>query len=394
MQATGEHTTHETASGTSAAPPYQLLVEGLWNVAVIMLDDSGRIVSWNTGAERLTGYDRAEVLGRPASLLYPARDVVVGGIARTLFAATRDGHHDEVGWRLRRDGSRFWAHTEITPLHDRDGRLRGFAELIRAAPEDADAGAPSPAAEGLEARVRERTAELAAAARELEAFSYSVSHDLRAPLRAMDGFSKVLLERVADRLDDQEQGYLRRIRAAAQRMSQLLDALLNLSRLTRSPMTLERIDLSGLAEQVVTELREQEPQRSIAVTIQPGLTARGDPRLLRVALENLIGNAWKFTRRSACPTIEVFACDGEFHVRDNGVGFDPATSGKLFTPFQRLPNAAPFEGTGIGLATVQRVISRHHGHLRAEGRPDGGATFSFTLGGAPNDDGAADAADS
>jgi light-regulated signal transduction histidine kinase (bacteriophytochrome) len=237
--------------------------------------------------------------------------------------------------------------------------------------------------EELEHRVRERTAQLKAVNRELEAFSYSVSHDLRAPLRSIDGFSLALLEDCSDHLDETGKGHLLRVRAASQRMGLLIDDLLNLSRITRSDMRREQVDLSALAQTIIDGLRVAEPSREVEVSISPGLIAEADSRLLQVALENLLGNAWKFTEKEARARIEFAAERGEdgtvFFVRDNGAGFDMKYADKLFGAFQRLHSTSEFKGTGIGLATVQRIIRRHGGRVWAEGAVEGGATFYFTL---------------
>lgn len=236
--------------------------------------------------------------------------------------------------------------------------------------------------EQLEQRVTERTAQLEAANTELEAFSYSVSHDLRAPLRGIDGFSQALLEDYSNVLDEQGKDYLRRVRDASQRMALLIDDMLKLSRVTRGDMTHEPVDLSALAHSIVDELRRTQPKRQVKFVIHDNLTTRGDPRLLRAALENLLGNAWKFTGQKDCPTIE-FGCSETggktYFVRDNGAGFNMAYGDKLFVPFQRLHGFREFTGTGIGLSIVQRIIIRHGGRIWAEGEPDKGATFYFTL---------------
>lgn len=236
----------------------------------------------------------------------------------------------------------------------------------------------------LEHRVIERTAELAAVNKELEAFSYSVSHDLRAPLRSIDGFSQALLEDYASRLDNQAMDYLNRVRAATQRMGLLIDDMLTLSRVTRAEMRRGTVDLGALAASVLEELRKSEPERKVEWHIEPGLAADGDTQLLRVALFNLLDNAWKYTAHQPQPRIEFGAIrhvngNTEFFVRDNGAGFDMRYAGKLFGAFQRLHTASEFPGTGIGLATVQRIISRHGGQVRAEGVPGQGATFFFAL---------------
>ncbi len=250
--------------------------------------------------------------------------------------------------------------------------------------------------EELERRVAERTAQLAAANGELEAFAYSVSHDLRAPLRSIDGFSQALLEEYRDRLDAVGTDYLTRVRAASQRMGQLIDDLLKLSRVTRAELRREAVDLSVLARDVAAELQRRHPQREMTLRVAEGLAAQGDPRLLRIVLENLLDNAWKFTRDRAPAVVEVgraeHAGQPAFFVRDNGVGFDMAYAHTLFSPFQRLHGAAEFEGTGIGLATVQRIVRRHGGRVWAEAGVGRGATFYFTLGGQVPPGGGADEA--
>jgi signal transduction histidine kinase len=238
----------------------------------------------------------------------------------------------------------------------------------------------------LEERVTQRTAELAAVNKELEAFAYSVSHDLRAPLRSIDGFSQALLEDYAGSLDASGQDYLHRVRAASQRMGQLIDDLLELSRITRSDLRCAPVHLSALAEAIATELRARDPQRDVQFAIAKGMVAYADARLLRVALENLLDNAWKFTSKHSSARIEIDSVrnDGQmaYYVRDDGAGFDMAYSERLFGPFQRLHAPSQFEGTGVGLATVQRIIARHGGRIWADGAVERGATFYFTLPGA------------
>jgi PAS domain S-box-containing protein len=240
--------------------------------------------------------------------------------------------------------------------------------------------------EELEQRIKERTVQLEAANKELEAFSYSVSHDLRAPLRAVDGFSHALAQDCGDRLDAEGQDFLKRIRAATKRMGQLIDDMLTLSRISRAALHKQPVDVSALARSVISELQEAEPQRKVDVQIAEKLQAEADPNLLRIALENLLGNAWKFTAKTPQPRIEVgqiadapAAPGTTFFVRDNGAGFDMAYADKLFGAFQRLHRQDEFPGTGIGLATVMRIIHRHGGSVRAEGAVDRGATFFFTL---------------
>jgi len=227
-------------------------------------------------------------------------------------------------------------------------------------------------------------AELSVANRELEAFSYSVSHDLRSPLRSIDGFSQALLEDCGDRLGPEGQEHLRRIRGAAQHMGRLIDDLLKLARVTRADLTFEAIDLSAIAQRALTRLAETHSDRSVAWKVHPGLRAAGDPRLIEIVMTNLLENAWKFTGKRSHGEIEFGVRNGdgrarEYFVRDNGAGFDATYASKLFGAFQRLHHATDFPGTGIGLATVQRIVTRHGGYIRAEGAPNQGATFAFTL---------------
>jgi signal transduction histidine kinase len=234
----------------------------------------------------------------------------------------------------------------------------------------------------LHAREHHRSLELAAVNRELEAFSYSVSHDLRAPLRAIDGFGKALQSRIGDHSDDVRH-YLDRIRTATQRMGMLIDDLINLSRMTRAPLRPEPVDVSRLCREILARLAESEPDRDVTVSIMDDMVVNADPHLLGVMLENLLGNAWKYTSKQQHAAIEVGVTrvggSQVFHVKDNGAGFNMNFAENLFSPFQRMHTEAEFPGTGIGLATVHRIVSRHGGSIRAEAEPDRGATFHFAL---------------
>ena len=238
-------------------------------------------------------------------------------------------------------------------------------------------------ADELDKRVQERTRELEDANRELEAFSYSASHDLRAPLRSINGFARLLQKGQADRLDEKGREHLDRVRSESQRMSELIDALLDLSHMARTNLRREVVDLSEMAKAIAAELQASEPNRDAEFLVTPGLRTRGDVKLLRQVLHNLLGNAWKFTGTRGRTEIELGATLHEdettFYVRDNGVGFDMAYVEKLFGAFQRLHRTDDFEGTGIGLATVQRIVHRHGGRVWAEGEVDKGATFYFIL---------------
>jgi PAS domain S-box-containing protein len=460
-----------------------------------MLDVNGFIQSWNPGAERIEGYQAQEIIGQHFSKFYPADDLQRDKPAQELRIALAQGSYEEDGWRIRKDGTRFWANVLITCLRDSDGNPIGFSKItrdlterVRVAeqtqnffrlsldllciagidgyfkqcnpaweatfgytevelkskpyiefihPDDREAtlawawklsaGEPlvnfenryrckdgsyrwltwnaavssdqrliyaaarditnqkqaEKAIAELNATLQKGNLRLEAANKELEAFSYSVSHDLRAPLRGIDGFSQALLEDYGSQLDETAKDYLQRVRAGTQRMGQLIDDMLNLSRVTRSEMHLEHVNISAVASEVIAELRQAHPDRQVQVDISGQISGIADSHMIRVIMDNLISNAWKFTSKRADAHIEIGAIavgeETHYFVRDNGAGFDMAYADKLFGAFQRLHSAADFTGTGIGLATVQRVIHRHGGRVWAEGAVDQGAAFFFTL---------------
>jgi PAS domain S-box-containing protein len=352
---------------------FRLIVSNIKDYAIIVLDPEGQVISWNGGAQRIKGYLTAEIVGQHFSVFYPPEDLIAGKPDSELQSAKEMGRFEEEGWRVRKDGSRFWANVVVTPLTDETGRLHGFVKITRDITERKRA----------EQEILRRSQELEIANKELETFSYSVSHDLRAPLRGIEGFSQALQEDYEQQLDDTARDYLRRIRAATHRMGELIDDLLNLARVTRAEIHRESVDLSRLANEVAQELRSSDPQRSVALKIAEGMKADGDTRLVRVALQNLIGNAWKFTSKREQAEIEFGekTANGNraYFVRDNGAGFDPSYASRLFGPFQRLHAASEFPGTGIGLATVQRIVHRHGGAVWAEGLVNRGATIYFTL---------------
>ncbi|MBA3393325.1 MAG: PAS domain S-box protein [Deltaproteobacteria bacterium] len=370
---------------------FRLMVQSVKDYAIFFLDAEGRISSWNEGARRIKGYTPEEILGKHFRIFYPPDAVAARHPEHELEVASREGSFEEEGVRVRNDGTTFWANVVITAMRDAKGELLGFVKVTRDVTDRRRAeDVVRQAAVDLERRVDERTAQLADVNaqlaennHELEAFSYSVSHDLRAPLRAIDGFSKRVMTSAVDKLDESERDQLQRVRAAAQRMSQLIDDLLNLSRLNRVRVAVKRVDVSALARGVVEELHRSTPDRVVDVQVAEAMQASADPRLLKIAFENLLGNAWKFTRTRSAPRIEVSCTERDgrtvFFVRDNGVGFDLKYAEKLFFPFQRLHSEREFEGTGIGLATVQRIIRRHGGAIWAESEPDRGATFYFSL---------------
>jgi len=354
---------------------------------IVTMDGDGRVIEFNPAAERTFGYRKRDVFGRPlADLIIPPalRQAHRDGLAR--YHAT--GTHKVLGHRIemravRSDGSEFPVELAVTKIPGQGEELyTGYLRDISERKQSEDALRTLNAE--LELRVSQRTAELQAAVDELEAFSYSVSHDLRAPLRTIDGFSQALVEDAGPVLSTETRTHLNRIRHATQRMGQLIDDLLQLSKVSRGEMTREAVDLGELAVRIANELNRRSGGHSPAMTVAPSVVAMGDPRLLRVLFENLLDNAWKFTSRRSDAQIEIGSVGGPdgstiFFVRDNGVGFDPTYAAKLFAPFQRLHAVSDFPGTGIGLATVRRIVHRHGGQVWAEGTPGGGACVSFTL---------------
>ena len=351
----------------------RLMVESVRDYAIFMLDPQGRVATWSAGAERIKGYRAEEIVGRHFSLFYAPEEVAAGKPEMELAAAGREGRLEDEGWRVRKDGSVFWANVVISAIRGPGGELLGYSKVAR------DLTERKRAEEALLAAKKEAEAY----SKELESFSYSVAHDLRGPLRSMDGFSEQLLAKYADKLDAEGRDSLERVRSGSVRMGLLIDGLLGLSRVTRTPMRRETVDLSVMARDILETARITSPERTAQVIIARDLRCEGDPGLLRVALENLLGNAWKYTGKKPKPTIEFglkqAAGRATYFVRDDGAGFDMAFVAKLFKPFSRLHTRRDFEGSGVGLATVQRIIARHGGRIWAEGQVGRGAAFYFTL---------------
>jgi len=351
--------------------------------AVISADGRGDIIYFNPAAQRIFGYSVEEAVNQPLILLMPERfhEAHQRGLRR--FLKTGEAHVIGKTVELagkRKDGTEF--PLELSLSSWKVGEEIFFSGMARDITQRRQA---EERIQQLHRDLQQRAVELEATNCELEAFSYSVSHDLRSPLRSIDGFGQALLEDCASRLDDQGRHYLNRIRSSTQHMGQLIDDLLKLSRATRTEIRREPVDLTQLAQSVITGLEIAEPDRKVECRVQASMVVDGDPRLLRIVLENLIGNAWKFTSRTAQARIDMASFpDGAdnraYYVRDNGAGFDMAYVDKLFGVFQRLHTPAEFPGTGIGLATVQRIIHRHGGRAWAESEGGKGASFYFTLG--------------
>lgn len=350
---------------------------------VVRYDREGRTVYVNPALERTLGATAARMIGMRIRELNP--DGSSEAFAQAVDAALASGKNGEIEIAVPVPSQEPSIH-QIRTIVERDehGEVSGVLAIGRDITERKRAEQEIlQLNRELEQRVSERTAQLEAANKELESFAYSVSHDLRAPLRSIDGFSQAVLEDYAGKLDQEGRHYLQRIRHGAQRMAQLIDDMLNLARVTRGELRLERVDLSALAQEIANELARREPGREVSFQAAPGLVVTGDSRFLRVALENLLGNAWKFSSKRPKARIEfgVNRHEGqrEYFVRDNGAGFDMNYAGRLFGAFQRLHTTEEYPGNGVGLATVQRIIHRHGGRVWAEGEVDKGATLFFTL---------------
>ncbi len=348
-------------------------------------DSAPRIVFVNDAFERCTGYSREDAIGNTPALLWGPK--------------TQRAELDRIGAAMKKwqpvrteiinytkAGKEFWLEIDIAPIADETGKFTHWVGVERDITERKQQQEEILSLNSeLEERVLLRTAQLAAANRELESFAYAVSHDLRSPLNTIHGFSQLLAKIDAENISEKGKHYLDRIGVGVEQMGELIEGMLTLAHLSREQIRSENVDLSAIARRIERDHREREPQRQAQVTIQDGLSAHGDPRLLLAVLQNLLANAWKFSSKKSLPRIDVGSiagADGEtiFFVKDNGAGFDMAFAHKLFGTFERLHSPGDFAGTGIGLATVKRVIERHGGRVWGEGKLNEGAAFYFTLG--------------
>jgi PAS domain S-box-containing protein len=374
-----------TAAEQAARDGHNQLLALIDNTSAViyMRDLAGRYMLVNRQYERLFGLRRELLLGHTDHDLFPAE--MADAFRANDLAAVANGHPVQMDEVAPGDDGEHNYITVKFPILDEAGRAYAVCGISTDITDRTRAEAEVRRLNAdLELRVRERTAELEASTQELDAFAYSVSHDLRAPLRSLDGFSQVLLDDHGDQLDEIGKDCLRRLQANTIRMGQIIDDLLNLSRATRVELKRSPVNLSELARGVLADLRQAEPDRVVDVDIAEHLLTTGDPRLLRLVLVNLIGNAWKFTGRVDGATVhfELSRDDGAervFAVRDNGAGFNMDYAVKLFEPFQRLHSRGEFDGSGLGLAIVVRILRRHGGRIWAEGQPGQGATFYFTV---------------
>jgi PAS domain S-box-containing protein len=375
VEALGESSLGKGSTRPEPLAPVDLLaaIVNSSDDAIIGKTPDGMITTWNLAAQRMYGYSADEIIGQPIAVLCPPDRVAE---TQEILSKIRSG--ERVSYRettrQRKDGTIFPVSVTISPVWDHRHDLVGASSIARDISERYR----------IQAELRLRTADLECAYQDLETFSYSVSHDLRAPLRALDGLSNALLEDCGHSLSEAGLGYTKRIRAAAEQMTTLIEDLLNLARVSRAEIHPQELDLGGEVARIAEELQHQGPDRHVRFIIQQQVWARADLTLIRTVLQNLMDNAWKFTSGRDDATIEFgMRPDGtsynRFYLRDNGAGFDTAYAGKLFKPFERLHTAAQFPGTGVGLASVKQIVERHGGRVWAEGAPGAGATFYFTL---------------
>ncbi|HEY8831242.1 MAG TPA: ATP-binding protein, partial [Gemmatimonadaceae bacterium] len=351
------------------------MMDSRGDYAIFMLDATGCVASWNKGAHHIKGFSRSEILGEDFSVFYTAEDRAAGKPKRDLGIAARDGRFEQEALRVRKDGSTFWGNIVLSAVRDRSNALAGFVKVTRDLTES----------RGAQERAVADGRALKAANAELEAFTYSVSHDLRAPIRQIEGFSKILAEYLGDHIDPQVAYYLKRIGDGSQHMTRLVNDLLDLSHVGQKQPSPRLTSLDPLIARVLRNVQAEIRDRDIEWRIGSFPAVMCDPGLMDIVFTNLLSNAVKYTRPRDKAVIEVghMIADRQLviYVRDNGVGFNMKYADKLFGVFQRLHRAEEFEGAGVGLATVQRIIRKHNGRVWAESSDNGGATFFFTLGG-------------
>jgi PAS domain S-box-containing protein len=360
---------------TSSGIPSQLSMAliGSSDDAIVVKSLDGVIATWNPGAMRIYGYTPDEVIGQPMTMLCPPdRHGEIDSILAKVKNGERISHYETI--RQRKNGDTFPASISVSGINDEFGNMIGAASIAR------DITEQTHSAESL----ARRNDEIERTNEKLTRFTYLVSHDLRSPLRGLAHYSSILMEECADALGADGRGYVERIAAISEQMSTLIETLLRLSHLTEAGMHLKTVDLGAEVDDIASELQREGPDRDVRFIIQRPVQVRADPALLRAVLENLVGNAWKFTSRRDAAVIEFGTTPDDdapvcCYVRDNGAGFDPLYVDRLFEPFQRLHSASEFPGTGIGLASVKQIVERHGGRIWAEGKVGAGATIHFTL---------------
>ena len=378
----GERDAAAIATLRESAELFRLLVDSVADYAIYMLDPAGKVVSWNKGAERLKGYTEAEILGKDVSVFFLPEDVAAGKPALELARATAEERTEQEAWRVRKDGSRFWADVIVTALRDDDGKLRGVAKVTR---DFSARKASEDAAREAAIRLRAYATRLERSNRELEVFAAVASHDLQEPLRKIRAFGDRLANKYGAELDAGGRDYLSRMCGAAARMQDLIENLLTFSRVTTKAQPFTTVELGSVARDALSDLESRVAQAGgrVEVGALPSLVA--DATQMHQLLQNLVGNAIKFHRAGVAPVVRVSSRalpDGErfeIRVEDNGLGFEPQYAERIFGMFQRLHGRSEFEGTGIGLAICRRIVERHGGTIVASGVPGEGALFTVTL---------------
>jgi PAS domain S-box-containing protein len=365
---------------------FRLMVEAVKDYGIFLLDPTGHVASWNEGAERIKGYRADEIIGKHFSSFYPQEALDRGWPAYELEVAKQEGRFEDEGWRIRKDGSRFWANVIITALYAEDGRLVGFTKVTR---DLTERKRQEEALRQSEASLEQANRELARKNRDLQEFAYVASHDLQEPLRKISAFAELLTADFGDTLAPPGLMYVDRIRDAAQRMTTLLRDLLTYSRVATRGAPFQPVNLNRIVEEVTSDLQILLEERQGQVMHEPLPEIEADPTQMRQLFQNLIGNALKFHREGVPPVVRITtetprqgarAQDVQtIVVQDNGIGFDKQHLDRIFAPFQRLHTRREFEGAGLGLAICKRIMERHEGDITARSRPGEGATFIVTL---------------
>ncbi|MEA2182958.1 MAG: hypothetical protein QOF69_2143 [Solirubrobacteraceae bacterium] len=353
----------------------RMMVGDVRDYAILMLDTQGKVATWNAGAERFKGYEADEIIGQHFSVFYVPDDVAAGKPARELEVAAADGRLEDEGWRVRKDGTRFWANVVITALRDSDGVLCGYGKITRDLSDREQA----------RIELEQANRELAESNAQLEQFAYVASHDLAEPLRTITGFSQLLSRRYAAELDEDAQRFIGHVVDGGRRMQDLIDDLLEFSRAGAGDLADDDIDARDVIDRVMAELSASIRESGAEIRMSALPHVRGDGALLERVFQNLLTNAIKFG--GASPRIEIAGhatpTGWRFDVSDHGIGLDPKHADRVFEMFERLNRREDYPGTGIGLAICKRIVGRHGGRIWVDSRPEQGATFSFTLAGSP-----------
>lgn len=355
---------------------FRLMVENVREYAIFLLDPRGHVASWNGGAERIKGYSSREIIGKHFSVFYPPEDIAAGKPAQELEIAVKEGTYSEEGWRLRKDGTRFWAFVVLTALFDEGRNLKGFAKVTRDMTDKLQIQA------SLEKQVQDRTQELQESNRELEQFAAIASHDLQEPLRTVSMYADLLLSRAKDKLNDEEKEFLKYATDGAVRAQQLIKDLLDYARATASKKEFAEADFNFILQKAVSNLQRAIEETGAEITSDPLPRAQADGVQMAQVFQNLLSNAIKY-RGKEPPKIHVsFQAGGEeciFSVRDNGIGVPPESREKIFGLFQRAHRDKKYPGTGIGLAICKKIIKSHGGRLWVESEEGKGSAFFFSL---------------